>query len=213
MTHGELAVILEGRGRRVRPRHGGRGFMAQCPSHGDGRHLSLAVSVGNDGWQLMHCFAGCDFEDVRQSLGLPISAFFGWDAYNHKRLRSTSPARSLTLSITAVRVLNAKKLLALQRTGRLQARAVGLLSPPSAGPVTRAVAADMANLFGLADSAGVGDFPLMYGSGWAAGRLGVSGEGVRYALRRLVAHGWIVRAEGVPSWHGRSTRTYRRAGR
>jgi len=91
MTATELAVVLEGHGMRVRARHGG--FQAQCPAHPDEkRKRALSVSLGRDGRQLLHCHAGCGFDEVRSALSLPAEAFFGWDAYNLKRLRRPSPA-------------------------------------------------------------------------------------------------------------------------
>jgi hypothetical protein len=207
MTHGELAVILQGHGMRVRARPGG--FQAQCPAHDDRkRKRALSGTLGRDGRQLLHCHAGCGFEEVHQALGLPVEAFFGWDAYNHKRLRSTSPASPVTLIISGVSVLHAKRLLA----SGLKPMPVALPVPPRAGRVTRAIADDMGVLFGLADAAGAVDVPLMYSARWGAKRLDTDVSSSARSLRTLVQYGAIVRAKGVPSWHGRATRTYRRAG-
>ena len=104
--------------------------------------------------------------------------------------------------------MNAKALLKRDRPGQ-----IGVIdTPPQARAVTAAVAADMALLFALADAAGAGQVPLMYSARWAAKRLGLDASSVARALRSLVQHGSIVRAKSVPSWSGRSTRTYRRAG-
>jgi hypothetical protein len=208
MTATELAVILETHGMRVRTRHGG--FQAQCPAHPDQkRKRALSVSLGRDGRQLLHCHTGCTFEDVRTSLALPIEAFFGWAPYNHKRLGGLSPAFPVTLIISGIEILNAKKLLA----GDLKREPLALTLPPRARHVTRAVAVDMALLFGLADQAGVGDVRLMYSTHWASRRLGVDMSGVAHALRALIQCGAIERGKSVPAWNGRATRTYRRAGR
>jgi hypothetical protein len=208
MTHGELAVILESHGMRVRARRSG--FQAQCPAHlDDKRKRALSIGLGADGRQILHCHAGCTFDDVRLALGLPVGAFFGWDAYNLKRSRGLSPASSVTLSISGIEILDAKTLLAAD----LKREPVALTLPPRARHVTRAIAADMALLFGLADQAGVGDVPLMYSTHWAARRLGVDMSGVAHALHALVECGAIERGKSVPAWNGRATRTYRRAGR
>ncbi len=211
MTAGEFAAILESRGLRVR--HRGAGLQAQCPAHDDRkRKRALSVSPGRDGRRLMHCHAGCSFDDVRVALGLPPEAFFGWDAFRRERLRRSSPAHSVTLIISGVRVLDAKRLLKGYDSGEIAPVDVRLSLPPHARHVTRAVAEDMALLFGLADGAGVGGVPLMYSARWASGRLGITEfSSVSAALRALQQHGAIVRAKCVPSWHGRATRTYRRA--
>ncbi len=55
-------------------------FLAQCPAHDDDTP-SLHVSVGDNGGAILHCFAGCTTESVRERLlsksqtyGLPCSA-------------------------------------------------------------------------------------------------------------------------------------------
>ena len=216
MTAGELAVILEGRGSRVRPRQGGQGFMAQCPAHPDGRRLSLAIGTGRDGRRLVHCFNGCGVKDIRLALGLPREAFEGWSSYDNQRLRSQKPftgVPSLTPIISGSCVLGVKALLGMHRDGRIEPGPVTLPLPPRARRTTRLVAADMELLFGLADAAGVGDVPLMYSMHWAARRLDADPSMVARSLRSLVQHGALVRAKDVPAWNGRATRTYRRAGR
>ena len=45
---------------------GGSG-MARCPAHDD-RNPSLNISDGDNGRPVFHCFAGCDFRDVRDAL-------------------------------------------------------------------------------------------------------------------------------------------------
>lgn len=41
----------------------------RCPAHGEGKKLTLHVTITEDG-VLMHCFAGCTFEEIRRSVGL-----------------------------------------------------------------------------------------------------------------------------------------------
>lgn len=43
------------------------GWLARCPAHDDGRP-SLTVGYGRDGRVLLHCWAGCAFEDVVRAL-------------------------------------------------------------------------------------------------------------------------------------------------
>lgn len=44
-------------------------FIARCPAHDD-RSPSLAIKEEDDGRVLLHCFAGCETEDVLSALGL-----------------------------------------------------------------------------------------------------------------------------------------------
>jgi hypothetical protein len=206
VTHGELAVVLDQHGCRVRPRP--NGFMAQCPAHRDGRHLSLSASLAKNGAQLLWCFNGCTFDEIRGALELPREAFYGWRAYDHKRLRSScrsSGAPPMTLIVRATEVLNAKALLAADP------QPVTIAAPPKARSSTCAVARDMGVLFGTADFLGLADFPLMYSSRWAAGRLRLSRRSVSYALTALEREGSITRGPDIHERTGRSTRTYRRA--
>lgn len=57
-------------GRLQRVRRSGTGWQACCPAHDD-RAPSLSISVGADGRVLLHCHAGCRYEDVAAVLGIP----------------------------------------------------------------------------------------------------------------------------------------------
>ena len=56
----DLVKALDGRW------HGAYGT-ARCPSHRD-RNPSLSVRDGTDGAVVFHCFAGCDWRDVKDAL-------------------------------------------------------------------------------------------------------------------------------------------------
>jgi hypothetical protein len=63
----DWANALRAAGRKVEKKTGG-GYMAQCPAHDDGRP---SLSLDQDGDNvLVHCFAGCAFDDVREKLGI-----------------------------------------------------------------------------------------------------------------------------------------------
>ena len=47
-------------------------YLSRCPSHDD-RSPSLAISEGDDGRVLLHCFAGCETEDVLSVVGLTFA--------------------------------------------------------------------------------------------------------------------------------------------
>lgn len=51
----------------AKPRRSGNGWTACCPAHDDQRP-SLSISDGLDGKVLLHCFAGCRFEDIAAAL-------------------------------------------------------------------------------------------------------------------------------------------------
>jgi len=63
MTTSELAGILNAR-------HAGRGrWQAKCPAHAD-RSPSLSIRQADDGRTLIHCFAGCEPQEILAALGL-----------------------------------------------------------------------------------------------------------------------------------------------
>ncbi len=47
-------------------------FIARCPAHDD-RSPSLAIKDHDDGRVLIHCFAGCETEDVLTAIGMTFS--------------------------------------------------------------------------------------------------------------------------------------------
>ena len=50
------------------------GYMSLCPAHKD-VNPSLHISDGGNGKILIHCFAGCSFENIVKALGLDKSIF------------------------------------------------------------------------------------------------------------------------------------------
>ena len=55
--------------RLTQVRRSGKGWMARCPAHED-RNPSLSIREGDDGTILLHCFAGCAFDDIARALNL-----------------------------------------------------------------------------------------------------------------------------------------------
>ncbi|HSY66702.1 MAG TPA: hypothetical protein VK829_19080 [Terriglobales bacterium] len=51
------------------------GWVARCPAHNDNVN-SLSVGEGDDGRALLHCHAGCSFEDVVAALGITVRSLF-----------------------------------------------------------------------------------------------------------------------------------------
>lgn len=64
----------------------GKGWRASCPSHG-GRSASLAITQGDNGTLLVHCFAGCQVHEVLGAVGLHVGNLFV-----RRDLKSMSPA-------------------------------------------------------------------------------------------------------------------------
>ena len=54
---------------KVASRNGNKAT-AFCPAHDDCNNPSLSVGVGQDGKVLLHCFVGCEFEDIVAAMGL-----------------------------------------------------------------------------------------------------------------------------------------------
>jgi len=53
----------------------GNGWKARCPVHADS-DPSLSIGIGKDGCILLHCFGGCDNEDILAEKGLGLPALF-----------------------------------------------------------------------------------------------------------------------------------------
>lgn len=70
----------------------GSGSLARCPAHAD-RNPSLRVDEGDDGQALLHCFAGCEIEDIMDALELPTYALFprGQKASSSPRREPATP--------------------------------------------------------------------------------------------------------------------------
>lgn len=71
----------------------GSGWVARCPAHHD-RDPSLAVAVGDDDRALVHCFGGCDVQQIVAAVGLELSDLFGRtaDQNDARGRRSRLPA-------------------------------------------------------------------------------------------------------------------------
>jgi hypothetical protein len=91
--------ILLPRLERVRQR-GANQWSACCPAHGD-RSPSLSVKELSDGRVLLHCFAGCSFEEVVSAIGLSINDLLLQQAPNTwsrgRRERLITPSQGLEI--------------------------------------------------------------------------------------------------------------------
>lgn len=74
-------------------------YVALCPAHDD-RSPSLAVSLGDDGCILLHCFAGCETESVITSLGLTFGDLYPEPIGHHyKPVRRRFDARQVLAAL------------------------------------------------------------------------------------------------------------------
>ena len=76
----------------------GRGkYLSRCPSHND-RSPSLAIKEGDDGRVLLHCFAGCETQNVLSAIGLEFRDIMPeriGTAHSHKPSKPRFDARQL----------------------------------------------------------------------------------------------------------------------
>ena len=71
----------------------GSGWSARCPAHDD-RNPSLSISEGSEGNALVHCHAGCGFDDIVEAIGLGRSDLYQADSggTGHRPPRPSSKA-------------------------------------------------------------------------------------------------------------------------
>ena len=96
-------------------------YVAKCPAHED-RSPSLAITEGDDGRVLIHCFAGCETEDVLIALGMTFSDVMPeriGTKHSYKPMRQRFDARqvlatldheALTTAIIAADILEHKNI-------------------------------------------------------------------------------------------------------
>ena len=95
-------------------------YIARCPAHDD-RSPSLAVRHCGDGRVLLHCFAGCETEDVLAAVGLTFSDIMPertGDKHSYKPLYkpfsaqdalATRDHESLVIAVIAADILEHKE--------------------------------------------------------------------------------------------------------
>lgn len=79
---------------------GGGNHVARCPAHDD-RSPSLSIKLCDDGRVLLHCFAGCDIEEICASLGLQMADLMPDRRLEHgtRQVRRRMPARDALAAI------------------------------------------------------------------------------------------------------------------
>jgi len=66
----------------------GAGWQAKCPAHDDGT-ASLSIKSGDDGKIVIHCHAGCKFEDIVGTLGLQKKDLFPEESTKKREIVAT----------------------------------------------------------------------------------------------------------------------------
>ena len=98
----------------------GRGkYVARCPAHGD-RNPSLAIKECSDGRVLIHCFAGCETEDVLTAIGLTFADImperigsghnYNPPAFDARQVLATLDHESLCVSVIGADFLEHKEI-------------------------------------------------------------------------------------------------------
>jgi hypothetical protein len=91
-------------------------WKARCPAHAD-KTPSLTIKRGDNGGWLLHCFGGCDVEEITAAAGIKMTDLFPERPYNkagQRRPRMHIPAEDC--------------LRALQHEGAILAEAARLLA-------------------------------------------------------------------------------------
>jgi putative DNA primase/helicase len=92
----------------------GGSWKARCPAHED-RNPSLSISRGDDGRVLLHCHAGCEFEEICSAAGLkpadlfPASTSTELDRYHAKQEPPRKPGKVYQSGEAAIASLERKE--------------------------------------------------------------------------------------------------------
>lgn len=73
-------------------------WMASCPSHAD-KTASLSLRQLDDGRILLHCFAGCNVDEVLSAIGMTINDLFPQRLQGGKPERRPFPAAEVLRAI------------------------------------------------------------------------------------------------------------------
>lgn len=101
---------------------GNRKWIGRCPSHDD-RSPSLSIAEGSDGRVLLHCHAGCPFDDVTRALGIVVRQPFRDNARPSWHLlpqrKATADELRAALTIEMQRYRDARRIDGLLRTSEI----------------------------------------------------------------------------------------------
>ena len=84
------------------------GWLAACPAHDD-RSPSLTVGIARSGGLLVHCFGGCEVQDVVAAVGLQMADLMPETApdqpYKRQRLPAMDVLRALRFHATMTAIV------------------------------------------------------------------------------------------------------------
>jgi hypothetical protein len=86
---------------KVKGRNGS--YTACCPAHSDGSP-SLAVRLADDGRVLLHCFAGCDIDEVLGAIGMEMSDLFP-ETDRHDPSKPSKPVKPAFYATDLLRII------------------------------------------------------------------------------------------------------------
>src|SRR5687768_4615923 len=72
--------------RTLKAKRSGAGWIARCPAHED-RRASLSITEGEGGRLLLHCHAGCDFQDILKAASVETTGPNGAERNEQKARR------------------------------------------------------------------------------------------------------------------------------
>ena len=72
-----------------RAKRNGNGYIDHCPAHED-KNPSLSINYAPDGKLLLHCFAGCSFEEIINAAGVSKMLNISEFALNNRNTRNIS---------------------------------------------------------------------------------------------------------------------------
>jgi hypothetical protein len=84
-------------------------WIACCPAHDD-RNPSLSIRVVDDGRVLIHCFAGCDANEILEAVGLSFDALYPESFLG----RTYKPLRKVFDATSALKLLQFESSLVLE---------------------------------------------------------------------------------------------------
>ena len=134
--HPKLEAILD---RLEAVTRSGSGFRARCPVHGGKSTDDLAIKAG-ERWINLHCFAGCDYNDIRLKLGIEWADLVLDDQPPGKRQPRRRDWRAIELEsyACAVRLQHEPEVLNRLRFGRVTGYHEDLFVRDAAGEVVPA---------------------------------------------------------------------------
>jgi len=95
---------------KVKGRNGN--WTACCPAHGDGSP-SLAIRHNEDGRILLHCFAGCDVNQIVTAVGMDLGDLFPPKPVNYDYNKPSKPLKPKFFASDLLRIVSFESMVVL----------------------------------------------------------------------------------------------------